>query len=212
MQRIFLTALTALFGLSLLALPAQARSHAHDLVQADSTLFADSGRHRTAKGSHVKVTTQAKARHHGEAKHPAEAKHHGEAKHHTEAKHHGDHHASHHHGEPAHRERTGEHALQHVGDVQHCRAAWYGAEHSQKRTSDGGYFDHNAMTAAHRTLPFGSVVKVTNMRTDKTVNVRVTDRGPTSRKLCIDISSGAAHKIGMYHEGIGNVRLELVKR
>lgn len=196
MQRIFLTALTALFGLSLLALPAQARSHAHDLVQADSTLFADSGRHGTAKGSRVKVTTQSKARHHGEAKHHPDAKHHG----------------GHHHGEPGHRERTGEHALQHVGDVQHCRAAWYGAEHSQKRTSDGGYFDHNSMTAAHRTLPFGSVVKVTNMRTGKTVNVRVTDRGPTSRKLCIDISSGAAHKIGMYHEGIGSVRLELVKR
>ena len=189
MHRIFLTALTAFFGLSLLALPAQARSHAHDLVQADSTLFADSGRHRTAKG-----------------------RHHGEAKHHAEAKHHGDHHASHHHGEPAHRERTGEHALQHVGDVQHCRAAWYGAEHSQKRTSDGGHFDHNAMTAAHRTLPFGSVVKVTSMRTGKSVNVRVTDRGPVSRKQCIDISSGAAHQIGMYHEGIGNVRLELVKR
>ena len=204
MHRIFLTALTAFFGLSLLALPAQARSHAHDLVQADSTLFADSGRHRTAKGSRVKVTTQAKARHHGEAKHHAEAKHHGD--------HHASHHHGHHHGEPAHRERTGEHALQHVGDVQHCRAAWYGAEHSQKRTSDGGHFDHNAMTAAHRTLPFGSVVKVTSMRTGKSVNVHVTDRGPVSRKLCIDISSDAAHQIGMYHEGIGNVRLELVKR
>ena len=50
------------------------------------------------------------------------------------------------------------------------------------------------------------------MRTGKTVNVRVTDRGPTSRKLCIDISSAAAKQIGMYHEGIGNVRLELMKR
>ena len=194
MQRILLTALTALFGLSLLALPAQARSHAHDLVQASSTLFADSGRHGTAKGSRVKVTTESKAKRHGEAKH------------------HGSHHGGHHHGEPAHRERTGEHALQHAGDVQHCRAAWYGEEHTQKHTTSGEHFDHNAMTAAHRTLPFGSVVKVTNMRTGKTVNVRVTDRGPTSRKLCIDISSAAAKQIGMYHEGIGNVRLELMKR
>ncbi len=202
MQRILSTALTALFCLSLSALPAQARSHAHDLVQADSTLFSGGGRHGQAKAARVAVKTETKARRHGEAKHPAEARHHGEAKHH----------GGHRHGGPAHGERTGEHALQHVGDVQHCRAAWYGAEHTQKRTSNGEYFDHSAMTAAHRTLPFGSVVKVTNMRTGKSVDVRVTDRGPTSRKLCIDISSSAAKQIGMYSEGIGSVRLELVKR
>lgn len=65
------------------------------------------------------------------------------------------------------------------GDRTNGLAAWYGGkDHHQKVTSSGERFDHHAMTAAHRTLPFGSLVKVTNLRNNKSVVVRITDRGP----------------------------------
>ena len=78
-------------------------------------------------------------------------------------------------------------------------------------TSSGERFAHHAMTAAHRTLPFGSLVKVTNLRNNKSVVVRITDRGPYSSRLSIDLSKGAAQKIGMLEAGIGHVSMELVR-
>ena len=78
-------------------------------------------------------------------------------------------------------------------------------------TSSGERFDHHAMTAAHRTLPFGSLVKVTNLRNNKSVVVRITDRGPYSSRLSIDLSKGTAQKIGMLEAGIGHVSMELVR-
>lgn len=69
-------------------------------------------------------------------------------------------------------------ALRNAGDRTNGLAAWYGGkDHHQKMTSSGERFDHHAMTAAHRTLPFGSLVKVTNLRNNKSVVVRITDRG-----------------------------------
>lgn len=98
----------------------------------------------------------------------------------------------------------------HVG--QHFRgiSAWYGQRLHGNRTSDGGRFDLNKMTAAHRTLPFGSKVRVTNEKNGKSVVVTITDRGPSSRRYIIDISRGAAEKIGMRRAGIAPVTVEIL--
>jgi rare lipoprotein A len=71
-------------------------------------------------------------------------------------------------------------------------------------------FNNNAFTAAHRTLPFGTKVKVTNARTGLSVIVRINDRGPFIAGRIIDLSRAAAHKVGLLHRGTGTVRLEII--
>ncbi len=80
-----------------------------------------------------------------------------------------------------------------------CEASLYGAGdgYAWKRTASGETMNPNALTAAHRTLPFGSVVIVTNLRNGRSVSVRITDRGPFKRGRCIDLSPAAARAIGM---------------
>lgn len=80
-----------------------------------------------------------------------------------------------------------------------CEASQYGNGdgYAGRRTASGEIMNPNAMTAAHRTRPFGSVVQVTNLRTGRSVNVRITDRGPFVRGRCIDLSPVAARAIGM---------------
>ncbi len=80
---------------------------------------------------------------------------------------------------------------------QQVRAAWYGNELRGHRTASGEMFDPNGLTAAHRSLPFGTCLVVGNPSTGKTVSVRVNDRGPFVAGLTLDLSSGAAHAIGM---------------
>lgn len=77
------------------------------------------------------------------------------------------------------------------------RATWYGHELHGKRTASGEAFNANGMTAAHRSLPFGTCLLVGNPRTGKTVSVRVNDRGPFTSGLSLDLSLGAARAIGM---------------
>lgn len=69
----------------------------------------------------------------------------------------------------------------------------------------------NDCTAAHRTLPFNTMVKVTNLQNNLSVVVRVNDRGPFNKKYCIDLSLGAAKKIGIDKTGTANVRIETVR-
>jgi rare lipoprotein A len=76
-------------------------------------------------------------------------------------------------------------------------ATWYGPGFAGKRTANGERFNPHAMTAAHRTLPFGTRVAVTNERTGRSVIVRVNDRGPFGRGLVIDLSKSSAQAIGM---------------
>ncbi|EPM90895.1 rplA family protein, partial [Pseudomonas syringae pv. actinidiae ICMP 18804] len=75
-------------------------------------------------------------------------------------------------------------------------AAYYGARHHGNRTASGEPFNQNALTAAHRQLPFGTRVKVTNLNNDKAVIVRVNDRGPHTRGRLIDVSREAAEQLG----------------
>ena len=77
-------------------------------------------------------------------------------------------------------------------------------------TASGEYADPDGLTAAHRTLPFGTLVKVTNKRNGKTVVLKITDRGPFARKFIIDMTPAGAHALGFYSAGVTPVSLEVV--
>jgi rare lipoprotein A len=89
-------------------------------------------------------------------------------------------------------------------------ASWYGAKHQGKRTANGEIFDQKKFTAAHRTLPWGSIVKVTNLDNGKSVEVRINDRGPFTKGRIIDLSRAAARAVGMVESGVSPVRMELL--
>ncbi len=89
-------------------------------------------------------------------------------------------------------------------------ASWYGARHHGKRTASGEIFDQNKFTAAHRTLPWRSIVKVTNLDNGKSVEVRINDRGPFTKGRIIDLSRAAAKALGMLELGVSPVRMELL--
>jgi rare lipoprotein A len=87
-------------------------------------------------------------------------------------------------------------------------ASWYGSRHHGKRTASGEVFNQEKFTAAHRTLPWGSKVKVTNLANGRSVEVRINDRGPFSKGRIIDVSRAAARSLGMVEQGITTVRIE----
>jgi rare lipoprotein A len=89
-------------------------------------------------------------------------------------------------------------------------ASFYGNKFQGRRTANGEKFDNHAFTAAHKSLRFGSRVKVINLRNGLSVIVRVNDRGPFIRGRIIDLSKAAAKKIGITHSGTVMVRLEII--
>ncbi|HEU4887544.1 MAG TPA: septal ring lytic transglycosylase RlpA family protein [Thermoanaerobaculia bacterium] len=90
-------------------------------------------------------------------------------------------------------------------------ASWYGEEFAGRTTANGEIFDPSLLTAAHRTLPFGTVLDVTNAKTSQSVRVRVNDRGPYIGGRVIDLSYAAAKQIGLIEPGIGEVIFRIVK-
>lgn len=90
-------------------------------------------------------------------------------------------------------------------------ASWYGEEFAGRTTANGEIFDPLQLTAAHRTLPFGTVLDVTNRKTGQTVRVRVNDRGPFIQGRLIDLSYAAAKQIGLVEPGLGEVDLAIVR-
>jgi rare lipoprotein A len=80
-----------------------------------------------------------------------------------------------------------------------------------RRTASGEKFDASDLTAAHRTLPFGTRVRVTNVATGQSVTVRVNDRGPYVRGRAIDVSSSAAQMLGITRQGVAKVKLDVVQ-
>ncbi|WP_046864356.1 septal ring lytic transglycosylase RlpA family protein [Microvirga massiliensis] len=92
--------------------------------------------------------------------------------------------------------------------VQEGQASWYGPGFHGRRTASGERFDTNAMTAAHRTLPFGSRVRVVNKRTGDSVVVRINDRGPYAKGRVIDLSRASAEALGI--SGVGMVELSVL--
>jgi len=96
------------------------------------------------------------------------------------------------------------------GNSQLGMASWYGPSFHGKPSASGEPFDMWALTAAHRTLPFGTWVQVTKVETGKRVTVRINDRGPFIKGRIIDLSYGAARELAMIAEGTADVRLTIV--
>src|SRR5919202_903817 len=87
------------------------------------------------------------------------------------------------------------------------RASYYADKFNGRRTANGEKFRNSKRTAAHKTLPFGTKVKVVNLSNGRSVKVRINDRGPFVAGRIIDLSKKAARRIGMVDEGVGNVQL-----
>ncbi len=90
-------------------------------------------------------------------------------------------------------------------------ASWYGAPYHNRRGSNGEIYDMNAMTAAHLTLPLGSIVRITNLKTEHSAVVRITDRGPFVPGRIVDLSLAAAKALDVYLPGTAKVRLEVLQ-
>lgn len=90
-------------------------------------------------------------------------------------------------------------------------ASWYGEEFAGRTTANGEIFDPSMLTAAHRTLPFGTLLDIRNPKTSRSVRVRVNDRGPYIGNRVIDLSYAAAREIGLVEAGVGEVEIHVVK-
>ena len=91
-------------------------------------------------------------------------------------------------------------------------ASWYGPPYAGRKGADGTVYDQNAMTAAHLTLPMGTMVRVTNLTNNESVVVKITDRGPFVRGRIIDLSMAAAKATGVYRAGVAKVKVEAFAR
>jgi len=90
-------------------------------------------------------------------------------------------------------------------------ASWYGAPFHNLKTSNGETYNMHAFTAAHRTLPLGTIIRVTNVKTGNSAIVRITDRGPFIKGRILDLSYAAAKKVDVWRAGVSKVRLEVLK-
>jgi rare lipoprotein A len=90
-------------------------------------------------------------------------------------------------------------------------ASWYGPPYHNRRGSNGEVYNMHAMTAAHRTLPLGSIVRVTNIKTGHSALVRITDRGPFIPGRVLDLSQAAARKLDVYQPGIAAVKVDVMQ-
>ena len=97
-----------------------------------------------------------------------------------------------------------------LGSTETGVASWYGHPYHGRRAANGEIYDMEKMTAAHRTLPFGTWVRVKNLDNSKTVEVRITDRGPFVRGRVLDLSHAAAASIGLIGPGIAKVKLTVI--
>ena len=116
------------------------------------------------------------------------------AKHHSSSRHHHKH--SHHH---RHSGSAGH------SDGKHGMASWYGPKFQGRRTANGEHYDMYAMTAAHRTLPLSSYVEVKNLKNNRSVIVRINDRGPYHGRRIMDLSYAAAKELGIQQSGTGAI-------
>ncbi len=90
-------------------------------------------------------------------------------------------------------------------------ASWYGPGFNGKRTASGERFRQGQLTAAHKTLPFGTIVRVTNLQNTRSVDVRINDRGPFVRGRIIDLSKGAARQLRMIGTGVVPVEVRVLR-
>lgn len=97
-----------------------------------------------------------------------------------------------------------------AGDVTTGKAAWYGKKFNGRKTASGQRFNAGLLTAASNTLPFGTLVKVTNVKNKKSVTVRINDRGPQQPDRIIDVTRAAAARLGMLKSGVAEVELKVM--
>lgn len=97
-----------------------------------------------------------------------------------------------------------------AGATESGKLAWYGRKFAGRKTASGEAYNPNALTMAHKTLPFGTLVKVTNPKNGKSVTLRVNDRGPTQGDRVGDVSQAAARKLGMTKSGVIDAELTVV--
>jgi rare lipoprotein A len=90
-------------------------------------------------------------------------------------------------------------------------ASWYGPPYHNRRGSNGEIYNMHALTAAHRTLPLGSIVRVTNLKTGNTTLVRITDRGPFIEGRILDLSLAAAKRVDVWQAGLARVRMDVLE-
>lgn len=98
-----------------------------------------------------------------------------------------------------------------VGDTETGIAAYYSNVFHGRRTASGERYDKNAYTAAHKRLPFGTRIRITNLENDKSVVVKINDRGPSSKKRILDVSRRAARDLDFVRKGLTKVRLEVIE-
>jgi rare lipoprotein A len=91
-------------------------------------------------------------------------------------------------------------------------ASWYGPGFHGRKTASGERYDQNDLTAAHRKLPLGSEVKVTNLENGRSITVEINDRGPYAKGRVLDLSKAAARELGMVENGLAKVRIEATRR
>lgn len=89
-------------------------------------------------------------------------------------------------------------------------ASWYGKKFHGNKTASGMVFNMHALTAAHKSLPFGTIVKVLNLKNGRVVIVKIIDRGPFAKRRIIDLSHAAAKAIGLIKKGIAKVKIEVI--
>ncbi len=97
------------------------------------------------------------------------------------------------------------------GQTWECVSSWYGEGFDGQPTANGEIYDMYADTAAHRTLPLGSIVRVVNVRTNRSIVVRINDRGPYVDGRQLDVSYGVAQRLGFDEQGLAQVRLEVLE-
>ncbi len=103
-------------------------------------------------------------------------------------------------------------AQQSVSRIDTGVASYYALKFHGRKTANGDIFHKDSLTAAHKTLPFGTLVRVTNLKNNKSVIVRINDRGMHGKKRIIDLSQAAAKEINMLGSGLVKVKLEVLKK
>lgn len=97
------------------------------------------------------------------------------------------------------------------GRYAYGNASWYGKPFHGRKTASGERYNMHAKTAAHKKLPFGTKLEVTYLKTGKKVKVRINDRGPFIHGRKLDLSYGAAKRIGLVRDGVGKVRMRIIR-
>ena len=96
-------------------------------------------------------------------------------------------------------------------DKGNMKASWYGPGFHGRKTANGEVYDQNSFTAAHKSLKFGTLLKITNLKNNKSVVIRINDRGPYIHGRDLDLSKAAASELGMVRKGVAKLKVEEIK-